>query len=74
MGRVAVPHLKRLWLEAWKSSSQHSEDMLKPAETKGSAPAPPALKSWFDDKGEPQKNTMVLERHAHMRVCGVCGH
>ena len=48
--------------------------MLKPAETKGPAPAPPALKSWFDEKGEPQKKTMVLERHAHMRVCGVSGH
>ena len=69
VGRVAVQHLKRLWLETWKSSCQHSEDMLKPAETKGPAPEPPALKSWFDDKGEPQKKTMVLERHTHMRVC-----
>ena len=44
-GRVAAHHLKRLWLETWKSSSQRGEDMLKPAETKGQAPVPPALKS-----------------------------
>ena len=51
VGIVAVQHLKMLWLETWKSSSQHSEDMLKPAETLGPAPEPPALKPWFGDKG-----------------------
>ena len=50
-GRVAAHHLKRLWLETWKSSSQRGEDVLKPAETKGPAPEPPALKPWFGDKG-----------------------
>ena len=28
-GRVAVHHLKRLWLETWKSSSQRGEDRPK---------------------------------------------
>ena len=48
---MIVQHLKRLWLETWKPFSQHNEDMLKPAETKGPAPEPPALKPWFGDKG-----------------------